>query len=172
LEERFFDPITGRIEMDKFKASFRFYEQGAPYPGMCLRCGAGSRLWDLGRNIPGTNMGAYYCDGCLVELASFTGMASKDVHEGTVSKLTTELEIANAQLQVAPTLVKELTHNVQSLLSNFIVNLASGTSASKPVQPEGIEADSGDSDASVEEPRESVKGSAKSAKPSAKSAGK
>ena len=158
--------------MNKFNASFRFYEQGAPYPGMCLRCSSGSRLWDLGRNIPGTNMGAYYCDGCLVELASFTGMASKDVHEGTVSKLTTELENAKTQLEVAPSLVKELTHNVQSLLSNFIVNLASGTGPSKPVQPQGIEANSGDFDASVEEPRESVKRSAKPAKPSAKSAGK
>ena len=155
--------------MDKFNASFRFYEQGAPYPGMCLRCGAGSKLWDLGRNIPGTNMGAYYCDGCLVELATFTGMASKDAHEGTVSKLTTELENAKTQLEVAPSLVKELTHNVQSLLSNFILNLASSTSPSKPVQPQGIEANFGDSDASVEEPGASVKGSAKTTKPSAKS---
>ena len=155
--------------MDKFNVSFRFYEQGAPYPGMCLRCSAGSKLWDLGRNMPGTNMGAYYCDGCLVELASFTGMASKGTHENIVSKLTTELEAAKAQLDAAPSLVKELTHNVQSLLSEFILNLASSTGPSKPVQPKGIEADSGDSDASIEESRESVKGSAKPAKPSAKS---
>jgi len=114
-------------------------------------------------------MGAYYCDGCLVELATFTGMASKDAHEGTVSKLTTELENAKTQLEVAPSLVKELTHNVQSLLSNFILNLASSTSPSKPVQPQGIEANFGDSDASVEEPGASVKGSAKTTKPSAKS---
>jgi hypothetical protein len=155
--------------MDKFSASFRFYEQGAPYPGMCLKCGAGSRLWDLGRNIPGTNMGAYYCDGCLVELASFTGMASKDTYEGTVSKLTTELETAKAQLEVAPSLVKELTHNVQSLLSEFVLNLASSSSPRKPVQPEGDQADAGDTNGVVEEPRESVKGSAKAAKPSTKS---
>jgi hypothetical protein len=155
--------------MDKFNVSFRFYEQGAPYPGMCLRCSAGSKLWDLGRNMPGTNMGAYYCDGCLVELATFTGMASKDAHEGAISKLTTQLETANAQLEVAPSLVKELTHNVQSLLSNFILNLASSTGPSKPVQPESVEANLGDSNASAEESRESVKGSAKPAKSSAKS---
>jgi hypothetical protein len=169
LEERVCGSIIGRIEMDKFNASFRFYEQGAPYPGMCLRCSAGSKLWDLGRNIPGTNMGAYYCDGCLVELATFTGMASKEAHEGTVSKLTTALETANAQLEVAPSLVKELTHNVQSLLSEFVLNLASGASPSKPVQPKGDQADAGDIGGVVEEPGESVKGSAKTAKPSAKS---
>jgi hypothetical protein len=155
--------------MNNFNASFRFYEQGAPYPGMCLRCSAGSKLWDLGRNMPGTNMGAYYCDGCLVELATFTGMASKEAHEGAVSKLTTALETANAQLEVAPSLVKELTHNVQSLLSEFILNLASGTGPSKPVQSKGDQADAGDASGVIEEPRESVKGSAKAAKPSAKS---
>ena len=155
--------------MDKFKASFRFYEQAAPYPGICLRCGAGSKLWDLGRNIPGTNMGAYYCDGCLVELASFTGMASKEVHESAVSKLTTELEEAKAQLAVAPSLVKELTQNVQSLLSDFIVDLASSASPRKPIQSESDQADTGDSNGVTEEPRESVKGSAKTTKSSAKS---
>ena len=155
--------------MEVFNASFRFYEAGAPYPGICLKCGAGSKLWDLGRNIPGTNMGAYYCDGCLVELATFTGMASKEAHEGTVSKLTTALETANAQLEVAPSLVKELTHNVQSLLSEFVLNLASSASPSKPVQPKGVEADSGNSGEIVEEPRASVKGPTKTTKPSAKS---
>jgi hypothetical protein len=169
LEERVCGSIIGRIEMDKFSASFRFYEQGAPYPGMCLKCSAGSRLWDLGRNIPGTNMGAYYCDGCLVELATFTGMASKDTFENTVSKLNIELKTAKSQLEVAPSLVKELTHNVQSLLSEFVLNLASSTGPSKPVQPEGIEANSGNIDGIAEEPRESVKGSAKTTKPSAKS---
>jgi hypothetical protein len=169
LEERFCDPITGRIEMDKFKASFRFYEQGAPYPGMCLRCSAGSKLWDLGRNIPGTNMGAYYCDGCLVELASFTGMASKSQFEGEIERINNELVESKAQLEAAPQLIKELTHNVQSLLSNFVLNLASSSKPSKPVQPESIEADSGSVEGNDGEPGESIKGSAKATKPSAKS---
>ena len=155
--------------MDKFKASFRFYEQGAPYPGMCLRCSAGSKLWDLGRNIPGTNMGAYYCDGCLVELASFTGMASKTQFENEVTRINNELELAKSQLEAAPQLIKELTHNVQSLLSNFVLDLASGSGPSKPVQPESIEADSGSVEGNNGEPGESVKGSAKVTKPSAKS---
>lgn len=155
--------------MDKFKASFRFYEQGAPYPGMCLRCSAGSRLWDLGRSIPGTNMAAYYCDGCLVELASFTGMASKTHFESEVSRINNELVEAKSQLEAAPRLIKELTHNVQSLLSEFIVNLASGSKPSKPIQLESIEANSGSAEGNDGEPGESVKGSAKTTKPSAKS---
>ena len=155
--------------MDVFKASFRFYEQAAPYPGMCLRCSDGSKLWDLGRNIPGTNMGAYYCDGCLIELASFTGMRSKEVYESTVTQLSTELETAKAQLEAAPKIIKELTNGINSLLSDFITDLASVTGASKPVQPQGVEADFGDSGEISEEPRASVKGSAKATKPSTKS---
>lgn len=155
--------------MDKFKASFRFYEQGAPYPGMCLRCSAGSKLWDLGRNIPGTNMAAYYCDGCLVELASFTGMASKAHFESEVTRINNELEAAKGQLEAAPRLIKELTHNVQSLLSNFVLDLASNSKPSKPVQPESIEANSGSAEGNDGEPGESIKGSAKTTKPSAKS---
>jgi hypothetical protein len=155
--------------MDVFKASFRFYEAGAPYPGMCLRCSAGSRLWDLGRNIPGTNMGAYYCDGCLVELASFSGMTSKDTYESTVTKLSTELETAKAQLEAAPKIIKELTNDINSLLSDFITDLASVTGANKSIQPKSVEADFGDSGEISEEPGASVKGSAKTTKPSTKS---
>ena len=155
--------------MDKFKASFRFYEQGAPYPGVCLKCNAGSKLWDLGRSIPGTNMAAYYCDPCLVELATFTGLVSKSKFEDKIKSIDAELQAAKAQLEAAPSLIKELTHNVQSLLSDFIVNLASSASPSKPIQPEGDKADIGDANGVAEEPRESVKGSAKATKPSSKS---
>ena len=155
--------------MEVFNASFRFYEAGAPYPGICLKCGAGSKLWDLGRNIPGTNMGAYYCDGCLVELAMFTGMASKEVHEGTVNLLSAELATAKAQLEAAPKIIKELTNGINSLLSDFVAELAGVSGVSKLVQPKGAEANSGDSGEIAEEPRASVKGPTKTTKPSAKS---
>lgn len=156
--------------MDKFKASFRFYEQGAPYPGICLRCSAGSKLWDLGRNIPGTNLGAYYCDGCLVELASYTGLVSKSTFEDKIKAIDAELNAAKAQLEAAPSLIKELTHNVTSLLSEFVTSLASVSSTNKPVQPESDKADAGSVDGSTKDSGESVKGSAKTTKSSAKSA--
>jgi hypothetical protein len=155
--------------MDVFKASFRFYEAGAPYPGICLKCGAGSNLWDLGRNISGTNMGAYYCDECLVELATYTGMKSKTLHESTVDLLSAELATAKAQLEAAPKIIKELTNGINSLLSDFVTELAGVSGVSKPVQPKGVEADFGDSGEIAEEPRASVKGSTKVTKPSAKS---
>ena len=155
--------------MDKFKASFRFYDKGAPYPGICLKCSSGSRLWDLGRNIAGTNMGAYYCDSCLVELASFAGMIQKQVFTETVTKIEEDLNKTKAQLEVAPKLIKELTHDVTSLLGEFISNLASVSGSNKPVQPKGTKADIGDSGEIVEESGRSVEAAAKIAKPSSKS---
>ncbi len=155
--------------MDVFKASFRFYEAGAPYPGICLKCGTGSKLWDLGRSISGTNMGAYYCDECLVELATYTGMKSKALYESTVDLLSAELATAKAQLEAAPKIIKELTNGINSLLSDFVTELASVSGVSKPVQPKGAEANSGDSGEIIEEPGASVKGSAKATKPSTKS---
>lgn len=155
--------------MDKFKASFRFYEAGAPYPGICLRCSAGSKLWDLGRNIPGTNMAAYYCDGCLVELASFTGMVQKNIFDGTVTKIEEDLNKTKAQLEAAPKLVKELTHDITSILGEFISNLASVSSSNKPVQPQGTKADTGDTGEIAEESGRNVEATAKATKPSAKS---
>ena len=155
--------------MDKFQASFRFYEAGAPYPGICLKCGAGSKLWDLGRNISGTNMGAYYCDGCLVELATYTGMVQKDVFANTVTKIEEDLKQTSAQLEAAPKLIKELTHDITSLLGEFISNLASVSSSNKPVQPKGTKADIGDSGEIIEESGRSVEAAAKIAKPSSKS---
>ena len=155
--------------MEVFNASFRFYEAGAPYPGICLKCGAGRNLWDLGRNISGTNMGAYYCDECLVELATYTGMKSKALHESTVDLLSAELATAKAQLEAAPKIIKELTNGINSLLSDFVTELAGVSGVSKPVQPKGVEADSGDSGEIVEEPRASVKGPTKTTKPSTKS---
>ena len=155
--------------MDVFNASFRFYEAGAPYPGICLKCGIGSKLWDLGRNISGTNMGAYYCDECLVELATYTGMKSKTLHESTVDLLSAELATAKAQLEAAPKIIKELTNGINSLLSDFVTELAGVSGVSKPVQLKGAEANSGDSGEIIEKPGASVKGSAKATKPSTKS---
>jgi hypothetical protein len=155
--------------MDKFSASFRFYEAGAPYPGICLKCGAGSKLWDLGRNISGTNMGAYYCDGCLVELATYTGMVQKDVFSNTITKIQEDLDKTKAQLEVAPKLIKELTHDITSILGEFVSNLASVPSSNKSVQPKGAKANTGDSGEIAEESRGDGKAAAEVTKPSSKS---
>lgn len=156
---------------NKFDKSYRFYEAGAPFPGVCLACSNVNKLWDVGV-ISGTNRGAYLCDTCLQDLALFAGFVLKAVYEKDTSELKTKIKQLDDQIQASPRLIKELTHNVNSLLGEFVTSLASVTSPNKPVQPESNKADagvtaviSGDSDAGS-------KGTAKTSKPSTKSSSK
>lgn len=152
--------------MNVFNKSYRFYESGAPYPGVCLACSNVDKLWDLGI-ISGTNRGAYLCDTCLQDLALFAGFVLKGVYEKETSELRTKIEIANNQIQAAPKLIKELTHDISSLLGNFVTSLASVSAPSKPVQPESPKADTGSSEQLTRATKKSTKGSAKTSKPSA-----
>jgi hypothetical protein len=154
--------------MNVFNKSYRFYQAGAPYPGVCLACSNVNNLWDLGL-ISGTNRGAYLCDTCLQDLALFAGFVLKAVYEKETADLRTKIEIANNQIDAAPKLIKELTHDLTSILGNFVTSLASVTSTSKPVQPKSVEADSGDSKGVAGATKKSSEGSAKTSKPSSKS---
>ena len=154
--------------MNVFNKSYRFYQAGAPYPGVCLACSNVNNLWDLGL-ISGTNRGAYLCDTCLQDLALFAGFVLKTVYEKETADLRTKIEIANNQIDAAPKLIKELTHDLTSILGNFVTSLASVTSPSKPVQPKSAEADSGDSKGVAGATKKSSEGSAKTSKPSSKS---
>ena len=155
--------------MNVFNKSYRFYQAGAPYPGVCLACSNVNNLWDLGV-ISGTNRGAYLCDTCLQDLALFAGFVLKAVHEKETSELSTKIKTLSNQVEVAPKLIKELTHDINSILGNFVTNLASVTVFSKPVQPKGPEANTGDVKGITGATKKSSKGSAKTSKPSSKSA--
>ena len=155
--------------MNVFNKSYRFYQAGAPYPGVCLACSNVNNLWDLGM-ISGTNRGAYLCDTCLQDLALFAGFVLKAVHEKTTGELTTKIKTMTSQVEAAPKLIKELTHDITSLLGEFVTSLASVTVPSKPVQPESPKANAGGTEGVTGPAKKSSKGSAKASKPSAKSA--
>lgn len=154
-----------------FDRSYRFYEAGAPFPGVCLACSNVNKLWDLGM-ITGTNRGAYLCDMCLQDLALFAGFVLKAVYEKDTSELKSEVAKLEDQIQASPRLIKELTHNVNSLLGEFVTSLASVTSPSKPIQPESNQADAGNPVVVAGVTETSSKGTAKATKPSVKSASK
>jgi hypothetical protein len=154
-----------------FDRSYRFYEAGAPFPGVCLACSNVNKLWDLGM-ISGTNRGAYLCDMCLQDLALFAGFVLKAVYEKDTSELKAEVAKLENQIEASPRLIKELTQNVNSLLGEFVTSLASVASTNKPVQPEGNKADTGDSSVVAGATEASSKGTAKITKPSVKSASK
>ena len=154
--------------MNVFNKSYRFYQAGAPYPGVCLACSNVNNLWDLGV-ISGTNRGAYLCDTCLQDLALFAGFVLKTVYEKETTDLRTKIEIANNQIEAAPKLIKELTHDLTSILGNFVTSLASVTVSSKPVQLESPKANTGSTEQLAGPSKKSSSGSAKTSKPSTES---
>lgn len=155
--------------MSKIETSFRYYEKAAPYPGMCLRCSTTSKLWDLGRSIPGTNMGAYYCDHCLTELAFYAGFIFKATYEDKVGEMETEIKDLEAKVQKTPDLIKKVSHDINNIFGDFVTNLAAINDASDPVQPESPKADAGDTKADDGKPKGSGQGKSSASKPSSKS---
>lgn len=156
--------------MNKFKASFRFYEKAAPYPGFCLRCGTGERLWQLGE-IRGTTMAAYYCDPCLVETAEYSGMVQKHVYENETAELKNKVNELEAQLGAAPKLLKELSENVNSILGEFVTTLASVASSSSAAGPKGNKANTGSVKAKSGSAAEAGQGKVEGAEPGSEPAG-
>lgn len=152
--------------MSKFETSFRYYEHAAPYPGICLRCSTTSGLWDLGRNIAGTNMGAYYCDHCLTELSFFAGFVFKKDHEAFKAAAESQIGTLAAQLENTPKLIEKVSHDVNSILSNFVVSIAGITGPSKPVQLESDQAVAGEPEPSPAKPKGSGQGKSSAAKSS------
>jgi hypothetical protein len=154
--------------MNVFNKSYRFYQAGAPYPGVCLACSNVNNLWDLGM-ISGTNRGAYLCDTCLQDLSLFAGFVLKAVYEKETSALRTKIETMTSQVEAAPKLIKELTNDINSLLGEFVTSLASVTVPSKPVQSESSKADTGSAEGIPGPAKKSSKGSAKTSEPSTES---
>ena len=155
--------------MSKFEVSFRYYEKAAPYPGMCLRCSSTDKLWDLGRTIPGTNIGAYYCDHCLTELAFYSGFVYKSTYEDKVGEMENEIKDLNAKVQEAPKLIEKVSHDINNILGDFVTNIAAIDAASNPVQSKGAEADTGDTPANSGQSKGSGSAKSSTSKSSAKS---
>lgn len=157
--------------MNKFKASFRFYEGAAPFPGTCLRCGTTSKLWQLGE-IPATNMACYYCDRCLVEIASYSGMVTSQSFAMMNEVKSERIAQLEAQIDAAPKLLKEISQNVNSILSDLVTSLANIASSAVPTDDKASEADTPVPAAKPGTPAEAGSGEGKGPKPSPKSSSK
>jgi hypothetical protein len=125
--------------MSKFDSHFIFHENGGPFPGTCIRCGAIKRLWNVGM-IPASNMTALICDTCLTELATFAGFVTSQKHAELTAANTAIIEKQQAQIDVTPKLLEKFSNDVTNIISEFVTGLASVTVPSKPVQPKGNQA--------------------------------
>jgi hypothetical protein len=121
-----------------FNRSYRFYEKGAPYPGICATCSNTTRLWDLGI-IKNTNQGLYLCDTCLTEVATFAGFVLRTQHEKLVDESRTQIDELTTKLDAAPKLIRKLNENVSNILADFVTDLAAINSKPAPSRVETVE---------------------------------
>ncbi len=141
--------------MTTMKPAFRFYEAGAPYPAACVFSGQTTSLWEVGSLvIQGEALPILLSDNILVEIATFTGMVSKQIHESETAKLTARVQELESQIGAAPLLLKELTINVNSILTDFVAALASVPRDDRPTSVKSDKADVGSIEAKPGPPAE------------------
>lgn len=158
--------------MSKFKASFRFFEKAAPFPGQCVFSGETTNLWEIGSMvIQGEAVPVLLSDRVLVELATSTGFVTKQEHEKVTTEQAEIIAKQAAQLETAPKLLKELSENVNSTLTNFVTALASVTSDSLSSGAKSNKASTGSSKAKSGSTAEAGQGESEGSEPSIEFAG-
>ena len=150
---------------------FRFYSNGAPFPGTCVFSGANRDLWEIGSmTMQGQVLPVLLSDRVLQELASFAGFIEKREYEKLKSELTATIEKQKAQIQAGPKLTEEFLNDINVVISNFVTSLASVDVPDQPVQPEGTQADAGEPAAESGSGAKSGKRKKQTSEPSSESA--
>jgi hypothetical protein len=124
---------------------FRYYTNGAPFPGTCVFSGENRNLWEVGSmTVQGQVLPVLLSDRVLQELADNAGFVTKAEHIRLNAELNEKIATLEAQTKAVPNLLKELQNDFANLVSNFVTSLASVTAADQPVQPESAKADTGE----------------------------
>ena len=153
--------------MSKFKASFRFYEKAAPFPGQCVFSGETTNLWEVGSLVvQGQAVPVLLSDRVLVELATSTGFVTKAIHEKALSEKDEIISKQAAQLDEAPKLLKGLSDDINRTLSDFVTNLAGVASNNVSNGNKGTKASGGSSKAKSGPAVEAGQGESESTEPS------
>ena len=124
---------------------FRYYTNGAPFPSTCVFSGENRNLWEVGSmNFQGQVLPVLLSDRVLQELAVNAGFVTSQSYAELNAALTEKIRTLEAQTEIVPILLKELQNDFANLVSNFVTSLASVTAVDQPVQPESVEASTGE----------------------------
>lgn len=146
---------------------FRYYTNGAPFPGTCVFSGENRNLWEVGSmTVQGQVLPVLLSDRVLKELASNAGFVTSEAYATQNAILTQKIRTLEAQNAAVPDLLKELQNDFANLVSNFVTQLASVPVPSEPVQPESVEASTGESEAKSGPSSKSGSGKIKTSKSS------
>jgi len=105
---------------------FNYFENGGPFPGTCISCGATKELYDIGgtRIDGGSNL---LCKKCSVELALFIGYVEEAPLEEKIYILEADIEAHEQELARVPEHVEELINGIRSSVTDFIFAVSYGS---------------------------------------------
>ena len=108
---------------------FIYFENGGPFPGTCISCGATKELYDVGgtRFDGGNNL---LCKRCIGELAVFTGYVPEAPLAELIELKEEEIGLLNDQLNRIPGEVEELINGIRSRVTDFVFAVSYSDSAS------------------------------------------
>lgn len=111
--------------MSKLNPSFRFYTTAAPFPGACVFSGETTNLWEVGSLVvQGQALPVLLSDRVLTELATSVGFVTGKSYAELNAVKQAKIDELQAQVDAAPQLLKELSTNVNGILTNFAIALA------------------------------------------------
>ena len=150
---------------------FRFYTNGAPFPGTCVFSGENRQLWEIGTmTFQGQVLPVLLSDRVLQELAVQAGFVTSKSYAELNATLSEKIETQKAQIEAAPEFLRKFQHDISSIIGDFVTGLSSVTPFSKPVQPQSDQANAGDIDASAKSQHPSRKGKSQATEPSSEPA--
>jgi hypothetical protein len=111
-----------------------FFEQGAPTPSTCMKCGDYRNLFDLGVDV--WEGAALLCVKCIKEFAALVDYVDGAVSRETIANLTTELTAAKSAAENIPNQAEELINGIRNSVADFVLSISgsSNDSRSVPVQ--------------------------------------
>jgi hypothetical protein len=117
--------------------SFFHQVNNLPYTS-CQRCNLTENVYIVAPVIPESDVGGFLCPKCLEELALFAGYVKSETHDSVVTELEKTIAEQEAKIEQIPNLMEKVIDGANNLLADFVVSVASITSADKPVQPKSV----------------------------------
>lgn len=108
---------------------FNYFENGGPYPGLCISCGATKQLFDIGgsRLDGGSNL---LCKKCSIELATFLGYVDEAPLLKQMNILEADIEAHERELARIPDHVEDLINGIRSRVTDFVFAVSYSDSVS------------------------------------------
>ncbi len=107
---------------------FVHYDQAAPYPGLCHKCGDYRDLFDLAADhIDGTTL---LCRLCISNLSRAIGFVKAEPLEAKIMELEAALVSRETTINNIPNQTEELINGIRNLISDFIFTISDSSRVS------------------------------------------